>query len=496
MAVTTCVAPKISTRKLTPQKRAELSLKVLKGKEPLSDVAKANDVSRQLLYRDKKKIVEVIKQSFEPVTDSQRVLFHLPVTKDWLEQFALSITLNCHGSVRGIELCSRELLDYPLSIAGTSTTARDHGILAEKLNNAGSLSNINVGAHDEIFHHQQPVLVTCDIESLYCAALSIENDRDGDTWSLRMMELQDQGFSPERVIADDGDGIRVGHQSVMPDIPFDLDNFHMTMKLIELRRFFRNRLKSRLSELLMMEAKMEKAKAKDKTHQYARALGDARTAYEDALHLSTTMDTLISWLEHDVFFMAGDEPKTRFECFNFIVEELSALADIHPHRIKAICTTLRNQRDKLLAFTHVLDEKFQTIAKQFNCSLYNIWQMCKLMRYSKNETVYHRKAQSLRQQLNKQFYAVEQAVSDALDSTHRASSNIENMNSRLSPYFFLRKNIDNRFLQLLRFYLNHKPLTASDNPKRKNKTPAELLHQKPHPHWLEMLGHTLFKRAA
>jgi len=88
MAVTTCIAPPIPTRKLTPQKRAELSLKVLKGKEPLSDVAKANDVSRQLLYRDKKKVVEVIKQSFEPVTDSQRVLFNLPVTKDWLEQFA------------------------------------------------------------------------------------------------------------------------------------------------------------------------------------------------------------------------------------------------------------------------------------------------------------------------------------------------------------------------------------------------------------------------
>lgn len=65
-----------------------------------------------------------------------------------------------------------------------------------------------------------------------------------------------------------------------------------------------------------------------------------------------------------------------------------------------------------------------------------------------------------------------------------------------TPYFTLRKEIGYGYLDLLRFYLNHVPFMRSENPKRKGKSPAELLTGKPHPHWLEMLGFKRFKRAA
>ena len=83
----------------------------------------------------------------------------------------------------------------------------------------------------------------------------------------------------------------------------------------------------------------------------------------------------------------------------------------------------------------------------------------------------------------------------ALNSTERTSSMIENLNSRLRPFFFLRREICFDYLQLLRFYLNHTPLLRSEN-NRANKTPAELLTGKYHLHWLEMLGFERFKRAA
>ena len=51
------------------------------------------------------------------------------------------------------------------------------------------------------------------------------------------------------------------------------------------------------------------------------------------------------------------------------------------------------------------------------------------------------------------------------------------------------------YLDLLQFYLNHRRLERSDRPQRKGKTPAELLRGQSHPHWLEMLGYTLFRRA-
>jgi hypothetical protein len=71
----------------------------------------------------------------------------------------------------------------------------------------------------------------------------------------------------------------------------------------------------------------------------------------------------------------------------------------------------------------------------------------------------------------------------------RASSIIENINSRLRCYFFLRREIGAGYLELLQFFLNHRRFLRSECPERVDKSPAELLTGQPHPHWLEMLGY-------
>lgn len=73
---------------------------------------------------------------------------------------------------------------------------------------------------------------------------------------------------------------------------------------------------------------------------------------------------------------------------------------------------------------------------------------------------------------------------------------IENFNSRLAPYFDLRKEIGSDYLQLLQFYLNHSPLLRSKHDYRREKTPTQIMMEKPHKHWLEMLGLTRFTRDA
>ena len=78
-----------------------------------------------------------------------------------------------------------------------------------------------------------------------------------------------------------------------------------------------------------------------------------------------------------------------------------------------------------------------------------------------------------------------------MDQTPRASSIVENLNSRLRNYFFLRRQIDNGYLDLLRFFLNHHRFKRSHRPKRVGKSPAELLTGTRQPHWLELLGYPL-----
>jgi hypothetical protein len=69
-------------------------------------------------------------------------------------------------------------------------------------------------------------------------------------------------------------------------------------------------------------------------------------------------------------------------------------------------------------------------------------------------------------------------VAELAAGTVRASSLVENLNSRLRSYFFLRRHLGPDYLALLQFFLNHRRLERSDRPERVGKTPAELLRDR------------------
>ena len=78
--------------------------------------------------------------------------------------------------------------------------------------------------------------------------------------------------------------------------------------------------------------------------------------------------------------------------------------------------------------------------------------------------------------------------------TVRARSLVENVNSRLRSYFFLRRHRGNDYLALLQFFLNHRRFPRSQRPERAGKSPAELRTGQSHRHWLELLGYQRFSR--
>ena len=88
-----------------------------------------------------------------------------------------------------------------------------------------------------------------------------------------------------------------------------------------------------------------------------------------------------------------------------------------------------------------------------------------------------------------------EAVGKALEETPRASSMVENLNSRLRNHFFLRRSLGAPYLSTLQFLLNHRCFIRSEVPERVGKSPKQLLTGEAHPHWLELLGFERFQRA-
>jgi hypothetical protein len=490
---------KCPAKLMTSNERKTLGFRSISNRQTVVDIATQNNVSRKFVYQQQNKIFSAVDEAFavEDACYEEKVLFWLPVTKSWIYQFITVLTFDCRATYRCIIKAAQDLLDHDISIGTICNTLKSLSEKVKEIHAEENLSNVKLSAHDEMFHHNSPVLTGIDIKSLYCFLLSQETQRDGDTWAIKLLELQDKEYKPDRVFADDGEGLRAGHKFTFPDIPCDADIFHAIKLMGEMRRYFQNIYKSAITYRKQQEAKMAKAKERGNTQKHSRKLGAAKKRESLMKYLSENIATLISWMEHDVLNKAGSKPEHRHELYNFIVSELEKLSETHPHRIKAVCTTLKNQQHLLLAFADVLNGKFELIAEKFSTSTENIWKICELQRCDHESSTYAIRSVPLQLLLKDDFYLAEDLVVEAMDSTERSSSMIENLHSRLRPYLFLRKTIlGNDYLEILRFHINHTQFLRSSNPNRTGKTPAELLFGKEHPHWLEMLGYKRFKQAA
>ncbi len=150
--------------------------------------------------------------------------------------------------------------------------------------------------------------------------------------------------------------------------------------------------------------------------------------------------------------------------------------------------TLSNQRDTLLAFAGVLDDKLADIAQAHAIAELLVREACLLHRLPSTSPAYWQGWNRLRAETGCKFHALSAAVSRAMAHTPRSSSLVENLNSRLRPYFTLRRHLGNSYLDLLRFFLNHRRFMRSRRAERQGKSPRELMTGQGHPHWLTLLG--------
>jgi hypothetical protein len=221
----------------------------------------------------------------------------------------------------------------------------------------------------------------------------------------------------------------------------------------------------------------------------SRKVAAAAVEQAKAITLADEMATLARWLGAEVFAVSALPYADRCGLFDFIVAELQARVPQCPHRLGPVCTLLKNHRDQLLAFARQLDEDLAQLAAQFEVDLAIVRQLLDLQSFDQRQPQRWQKESALREQLRGRFHALEQAVRAVAEQVVRASSIIENINSRLRSYFFLRREIGSGYLELLQFFLNHRRFLRSEHPERVDKSPAELLTGQPHPHWLEMLGY-------
>ncbi len=479
-----------------PLQRRDLFLEAVRRSEPVLRLAERHRVSRKFVYQQMVKATAAVDHAFQaPASPGDKVLFQLPVTQPWLEQLVLSLTLICHSSYRGVMELLETMFDYrDLSLGSIHNLLRRAVDKARQVNATEDLSTIRVGAHDEIYQARQPVLVGMDVASTYCYLLEAVDHCDETTWGVALLELSDRGLDLDYTIADGGLALRAGQEAAWGDLPCHGDIFHPEKSLHELCSFLARRAPACTLARQKIQHKYQQIERSCQRQTLGHRLAQARREEHKALTLAADVRVLTEWMERDVLAVAGPPLAEREPLYDFIVTELGRYQDDCPGRIGPLVRTLRNQRTALLAFVEVLQENLAQVAQRFAVPLATVQGLCEIEALDKRSDLYWQRRARWQSLLKQRWYPIHEAVLEAMAQTPRASSIVENLNSRLRSYFFLRRQIGHGYLDLLRFALNHRRFLRSDRPERVGKSPAELLTGQRHPHWLQILGYTRFHR--
>ena len=486
-----------NAKAFSPMEKRNLALKAISNQQPITDLAKNFGVSRKFIYLQKDKAIEALDSAFCAPDKDNDVLYTIPVTRNFLHASILSLSLNGHSSERGIVQHFKDIYDYEISEGSVHNTLAQGAQRAAKENEKADLANVKIGAHDEIFQGSAPILVGCDAQTAFIYLLAKEKKRDAFTWAMALLLCEEMGLNLDQLIADFGTGLRAGQAVVWPNLPCDADVFHVLMELGKIKTYLENRAIGAITKTYELEKGASRLlkQSKNLSNELNHSIEEARIAEKNIIKLVDTIETVTDWVQHDILSVVGPDHAKRCDLFDFIVQVLTeAETTCQSKHVRKMITKLKNQRDDLLRFVLRNDAKLAAVAENLKIDASVLRELYELQAIPREKKYFWTQEQSLRKKIGTFFHLAMVQINEIIAKTVRASSIIENINSRLRPYFFLRKSFGQESLELLRFYLNHKTFLRSEHPDRVGKSPAELLTGKAHPHWLEMLGFKLFKR--
>jgi hypothetical protein len=280
-----------------------------------------------------------------------------------------------------------------------------------------------------------------------------------------------------------------GQKLAWPDTPCHGDVFHIHQQFETLVNMWARIASGVRSERETLEARLANPRRRCQDSPLIARLAELRSLEARAHQLAEDLRTLAKWLERDVLTLAGSALATRHALFDFVVDELHQREPEDPSRIGTMRVALQNQRDDLLAFVGALDDKLAAIARTAAVPDYLVRETCLLHRKPDTSGAFWQGWNRLHAAMGRKFYGVWSAVSQAMESTPRSSSLVENLNSRLRNCLTLRRHLNGSraWLGLLQFYFNHRRFMRSRCGKRLGKSPREAMTGEDHSHWLTLL---------
>lgn len=460
----------------------------------ITELAFENRVSRGFVYFCKSQLLMLLLQ-MELVCESVAI----SSTGLNLQEIVVCLYLEGESSVDGIQRMIWSLYGQSICAGRISEILNQYGReLAQYSITKALAQGLTLLVIDELFANGCPILVILDPCSLFVYEIRLVSKRDQDTWGESLERLVEEGDAI-RVIADEAAAIRAAVGATCGTDSYGADHFHLLHPfkklLLKLAKKAADTAKTteKLREALEEAKGSALTKARKEHEEASQKEREASDIYNNYSYLFVSLCEHFRPVNTDTASLRTEEDAT-VQC----QAALELMGEIDQDEVQKEAKGLIK---KLPLALNYLKETPQVLGKLKKIVTDELSLQAFLMFYayvkrlasahkSQKEALKEQKnfwEKSLIEELGKsEFKRLWAQVEAELETLVRASSMVENLNSRLRRFLDTsRGQVNQERLNLIRFYFNHKVFSRG---KRTGCSPIQLLHgQKERVSWIHAL---------
>lgn len=478
-------------RRFSLEDRLTMGLLLNSGFVSAKDIAGKYKCSPQFVYRQKDLIEGVLDLMKKLAEKRDCPVFFLD--RLTVEKMVISLTTICQASGQDVEEYLSQVFDYDISDSRVSNIRQKYAMIAAQALSQVDLSGIETGVHDEIYACGQPIFGGADIVTQFIYLMRIADDASGTSWNKHLSALREsQNLDLNVSINDAGKGLMSGIKGAFPGIVQQIDVFHILREFgRELSAVMRS-CEKHLREYLNFEQSLypegvrkitpeiiEQIKRGDypgRCHkQTADKFLEMHNNINAILEIHDNVEFIMQMVRHLLDFTGYSESET-MDLLKWLLGVLRDMAGDEANKallggiwhLKTGVEHLEKRFPHALSYLQELSRKFELKAQELGCNP-------ELLSLAYNLTAYHagtRDFARVNKRIEELLFDEEWPVApdDVLDKwdeivhavitirdhSHRASSLIESINSRIRAGINDFRGMNQAQADLLCLYFNTK----------------------------------------
>jgi hypothetical protein len=479
----------------TPNQRAYWVSELIAGEGSygvVSQMSRNCRVSRQTLYSWKAKGQSALERAFDSSRPRRESV-------QQLERGVLTLLVEGHASYRGIQGCLKELLGLDVSLGTISAIVqaagqRAQGWLVQQVPAEG-----RVVALDEQYSSKrgEAYLNVVDAHSGQVWATLPPVAVDGESWTLALWYLHEQGVVCTGSVSDGGTAIHEALQTTQAISSHQRDVWHLL--------HLAGQVQARLERVVQAEEERQRVIERQERE---RATRGSRPAGRPVKTTSSEHEQLLSQLHRlldavrylfaqlrellEVVVLTG-EREPRLLCYQTRCSEVQTVLDLLEEAIQSVPPPLHKEVQRVIKQVRLaLPALFYFAEEMEACQQEAIAQLGEtavgLIAWAwQRRKILGEQPQQLLAMLSPAWQATAARLLEAWNQAVRASSVVENWHSLVRPHLAVHRSLSAGMLALLAVWHNHRQasrgLHQGQSPLMRSGMTQE------HRDWLEALGY-------